>query len=65
MSMKRLGLSLVLSLFTFTALFAHGKGDIEELEVENLNSWQESFDLLGKTTNKAAKYNISPTSSAL
>ncbi len=58
MSMKRLGLSLVLSLFTFTALFAHGKGDIEELEVENLNSWQESFDLLGKTTNKAAKYNI-------
>ena len=58
MSMKRLGLSLVLSLFTFTALFAHGKGDIEELEVENLNSWQESFDLLGKTTNKAVKYNI-------
>ena len=58
MKIKRIILSLVISLFAFTAVYAHGKGDVEELEVENLNSWQESFDLLSKTTNKAIKYNI-------
>ena len=58
MIMKRFILSVVLTLFTFTAIFAHGKGDVEELEVENLYSWQESFDLQGKTANKPVKYNI-------
>ncbi|MCR5187957.1 MAG: hypothetical protein K6C97_03395 [Treponema sp.] len=36
-------------------LFAHGKGDIEDLKVENLNSWQEQFDL---DSRKPGKYNI-------
>jgi len=35
--------------------FAHGKGDIEEIQVENVNSWQEQFDL---ETRKPGKYNI-------
>jgi len=48
-------LTLCLSVFTGAFLYAHGKGDIEELEVENLHSWQESFDLEGK---KSGKYNI-------
>ena len=38
--------------------FAHGKGDIEEIDVDNVNSWKENFDLEGKTQKKAVKYNI-------
>lgn len=37
------------------SLFAHGKSDIEETDVANLNSWQEVFDLESK---KAGKYNM-------
>ena len=45
------------SLFLFSSIvaFSHGKNDIEEISVENMNSWQESFDLESK---KAGKYNI-------
>ena len=45
---------LIASIFVIP-LFAHGKGDIEELNVENLNSWQEQFDL---DSRKPGKYNI-------
>lgn len=43
-------------------LFAHGAKDVEEISVENLQSWQESFDLEGK---KKGKYNILVTASDL
>ncbi|MCQ2573757.1 MAG: Ig-like domain-containing protein [Treponema sp.] len=36
-------------------VFAHGKKDVEEKDVENLNSWQETFSLEGK---KKGKFNI-------
>ncbi|MEE1167350.1 MAG: Ig-like domain-containing protein [Treponema sp.] len=36
-------------------LYAHGAKDVEEKQVENMKSWQESFDLSGK---KKGKYNI-------
>ena len=45
--------------------FAHGKGDIEEIDVDNVNSWKENFDLEGKTQKKAVKYNIMITASDL
>ena len=45
--------------------FAHGKGDIEEIDVDNVNSWKENFDLEGKTKKKAQKYNIMITASDL
>ena len=50
-------------LFTiFIPVFAHGKADIEEVEVSNLNSWQEQIDLESK---KAGKYNIMITAKDL
>ncbi len=45
--------------------FAHGKGDIEEIDVENVNSWKETFSLEGKTQKKATKYNIMITATDL
>ena len=45
--------------------FAHGKGDIEEIDVDNVNSWKENFDLEGKTQKKAVKYNIMITATDL
>ncbi len=44
-----------LSIFMATFAFAHSKGDVEEIKVENMNSWQENFDLESR---KAGKYNI-------
>ena len=62
----------VKSLFTVLFLccfcvmgFAHGKGDIEEIDVDNVNSWKETFDLEGKTQKKAVKYNIMITATDL
>lgn len=55
---KRFSFLIVLSFIAAASIFAHGKSDVEEIEVENLNSWQESFDLEGKASNKAVKYNI-------
>ena len=41
--------------FVFSPFFAHGKGDIEEHPVTDMNSWQDDFDLESK---KPGKYNI-------
>jgi len=60
--------SIVIFLLLFSSAmmaFAHGKGDIEEIEVDNVNSWKENFDLEGKTKKKAVKYNIMITATDL
>ena len=57
---KLLTLSLLFSIFV--PVFAHGKSDIEDVEVSNLNSWQEQIDLESK---KAGKYNIMITAKDL
>lgn len=57
---KLLTLSMLFSIFV--PVFAHGKSDIEEVEVSNLNSWQEEIDLESK---KAGKYNIMITAKDL
>ncbi|MCQ2597200.1 MAG: Ig-like domain-containing protein [Treponema sp.] len=58
---KTLTLFVLFSIFASVA-FAHGKKDIEEKDVENLNSWQEKFDLSEK---KKGKYNIMITATDL
>ena len=57
---KLLTLSMLFSIFV--PVFAHGKSDIEDVEVSNLNSWQEQIDLESK---KAGKYNIMITAKDL
>ncbi|MCR4953872.1 MAG: hypothetical protein K6A43_07340 [Treponema sp.] len=52
---------LVLAAIPF-CLFAHGQGDVEDIEVKNLNSWQEEFDLESR---KPGKYNIMVTATDL
>lgn len=54
MNKKLILVLFIVSLIT-AALFAHGKGDIEEKIVDNMNSWQEQYDLEEK---KPGKYNI-------
>lgn len=51
---KGLVLAIAISSMVFS-VFAHGKNDIEDIQVENFNSWQEQFDLDSK---KPGKYNI-------
>ena len=65
--MKKLkSLFVVFFLCSISALsFAHGKGDIEEIDVDNVNSYKEIFDLEGKTQKKAVKYNIMITATDL
>ena len=53
--MKKVFLMAILCVLTAGILFAHGKGDIEDISVENMNSWQEQFDL---DSRKPGKYNI-------
>ena len=53
--LKKSFLMLNLIVLASAALFAHGKGDIEDIAVENKNSWQEQFDL---DSRKPGKYNI-------
>ncbi len=53
--MKKVFLITVFSVFVAGLSFAHGKGDVEEISVENMNSWQEQFDL---DSRKPGKYNI-------
>ncbi len=56
--MIRIKKSLLLALCSIllvTSVFAHGKGDIEDILVDNVNSWQEGFDL---DSRKPGKYNI-------
>ena len=36
--MKKVYFIILLTLLTASALFAHGKGDIEDIAVENMNS---------------------------
>ncbi len=52
---KKSFLITMLIVLTPFAMFAHGKGDVEDIPVENLNSWQEQFDL---DSRKPGKYNI-------
>ena len=54
-SIKKCLLILTLAAAFLASVFAHGKGDIEEISVENMNSWQEQFDL---NVRKPGKYNI-------
>ena len=51
---KRIIMVLFTILLTVSAN-AHGKGDVEDINVENMNSWQEQFDL---DSRKPGKYNI-------
>ena len=53
--MKKVLLATILSVLVSVFGFAHGKGDVEEISVENMNSWQEQFDL---DIRKPGKYNI-------
>ena len=53
--MKKVYLFTILSILLTSALTAHGKGDIEDISVVNMNSWQEQFDLESR---KPGKYNI-------
>ena len=53
--MKKVFLIAILSVLTAAFSFAHGKGDVEDISVENMNSWQEQFDL---DSRKPGKYNI-------
>ena len=55
-------LKLVVGLFVSSLLFAHGAKDIDEKNIDNMQSWQESFSLEGK---KSGKYNILVTASDL
>lgn len=54
-NMKKVLLFTILCTFATVLSFAHGKGDIEDISVENMNSWQENFDL---DIRKPGKYNI-------
>ena len=65
MKLKKVCSVVLLSFIGAMSLFAHGKGDIDEKSVENLNSWQEEFDLESKTKNSAVKYNIMITATDL
>lgn len=60
--MVKRSLSFLFCLFFVAQIFAHGKNDIEECDVDNLNSWQEVFDLENK---KPGKYNIMITATDL
>ena len=61
MKSQKVVLFLLVS-FLMVSVFARGKNDIETHEVENLNSWQEEFDLESK---KPGKYNIMITAKDL
>ena len=54
-NMKKVFFLMILTALLTIGLFAHGKGDIEEISVDNMNSWQEEYDLDSK---KPGKYNI-------
>ena len=63
MSMKVKSLVLLaITMFMGMSLFAHGKGDVEDITVQNMNSWQEEFDL---DIRKPGKYNIMITAKDL
>ena len=53
--MKKVFLFTLLSLLLTGLVFAFGRGEVEDIPVENKNSWQEQFDL---DRRKPGKYNI-------
>ncbi len=53
--MKKVFLITLIGALISTMAFSHGKGDVEDIAVENMNSWQEQFDL---DIRKPGKYNI-------
>ena len=53
--MKKVFLFALLSLLLTGLAFAFGRGEVEDIPVENKNSWQEQFDL---DRRKPGKYNI-------
>ena len=54
--MLKKGILIITSLLlAASSLFAHGKGDIDEREVAQMDSWQEDFDIDKK---KDGKYNV-------
>ena len=55
MKFKKTMILFILFAILAASAFAHGKKDVEDKDVENLNSWQEKFDLSEK---KKGKYNI-------
>lgn len=59
---KKLTFVLFFALILSTFVFAHGKKDTESKSVENLSSWQETFDINNK---KKGKYNIFITATDL
>lgn len=63
-NVKALFFGTILFLTAFAG-FAHGKNDVDEVQVKNLNSWQEKIDLESKTKKKAQKYNIMITAKDL
>ena len=65
--MKNRKLLCVLGFVCLGALqiFAHGKKDVEEIKVDNLQSWQTKVDLESRTKKKAQKYNIMITATDL
>ncbi|MCR4580085.1 MAG: hypothetical protein K5681_07050 [Treponema sp.] len=63
--MHKLKKFLFILFFSFVLVnpfYSHGKGDIEEHPVHDMNSWQDSFDLESK---KPGKYNIMITAKDL
>lgn len=62
MNFKKINLFVATLFITVTLLSAHGKKDTEEIDVSNLHSWQETFDLEHR---KAGKYNMFITASDL
>ena len=54
-NMKKVLLIPAICILFASLLTAHGKGDVEDINVENMNSWQEQFDLESR---KPGKYNI-------
>lgn len=59
---KNVILKVLCSLLFLQVVFAHGAKDIDEKSAENMESWQETFDLAGK---KSGKFNIMITASDL
>ncbi len=59
---KKVSFSFILFSVLCASIFAHGANDIDEQDVDNLRSWNQSFDI---NTKKAGKYNIMVTASDL
>ena len=56
--MRKTGLFILVLLAGISSVFAHGKGDVEERDIAQMDSWQEDFDI---TKKKEGKYNAMVT----